>query len=49
MPHVKRKWRDVKMEMMDTAMYPKKVHNSYEDEEERKHFQRIIHAFRYYK
>ncbi|XP_020278481.1 carnosine N-methyltransferase isoform X2 [Pseudomyrmex gracilis] len=36
------------MEMVESAMYPKKVHNSYEDEEERKHFQRIIHAFRYY-
>ncbi|XP_018398156.1 PREDICTED: carnosine N-methyltransferase isoform X1 [Cyphomyrmex costatus] len=35
------------MEAMDTSA--KRMHNSYEDEEERKHFQRIVSAFRYYK
>ncbi|XP_025154614.1 carnosine N-methyltransferase isoform X2 [Harpegnathos saltator] len=29
--------------------HPKKMHNNYEDEEERKHFQRIVAAFKYYK
>lgn len=36
---------------MDTTVssHPRRMHNSYEDEEERKHFQRIVSAFRYYK
>ncbi|XP_014227359.1 carnosine N-methyltransferase isoform X1 [Trichogramma pretiosum] len=29
--------------------YPKNMNNTYEDEEERKHFQRIVSAFKYYK
>ncbi|KAG5308821.1 CARME methyltransferase, partial [Acromyrmex insinuator] len=39
------------MEAMDTtaSSHPRRMHNSYEDEEERKHFQRIVSAFRYYK
>ncbi|EZA49588.1 hypothetical protein DMN91_005678 [Ooceraea biroi] len=39
------------MEAMDTTAnpHPRKINNSYEDEEERKHFQRIVSAFRYYK
>ncbi|XP_072760850.1 carnosine N-methyltransferase [Anoplolepis gracilipes] len=39
------------MEAMDTTVspHPRRMHNSYEDEEERKHFQRIVAAFRYYK
>lgn len=36
------------METM-TNPYPKKMHDTYEDEEERKHFQRIVSAFKYYK
>ncbi|XP_025991327.1 carnosine N-methyltransferase isoform X2 [Solenopsis invicta] len=38
------------MEAMDTTTnsHPRRMHNSYEDEEERKHFQRIVSAFRYY-
>lgn len=41
----------LKMEAMDTTTnsHPRRMHNSYEDEEERKHFQRIVSAFRYYK
>lgn len=41
----------LKMEAMDTiaSSHPRRMHNSYEDEEERKHFQRIVSAFRYYK
>jgi len=40
----------LKMEAMDTTVssHPRRMH-SYEDEEERKHFQRIVSAFRYYK
>ncbi|KAL6259804.1 hypothetical protein P5V15_009715 [Pogonomyrmex californicus] len=39
------------MEAMDTtaSSHPRRMQNSYEDEEERKHFQRIVSAFRYYK
>lgn len=36
------------METMDDV-YTKKMQNTYEDEEERKHFQRIVSAFKYYK
>ncbi|XP_043785202.1 carnosine N-methyltransferase isoform X4 [Apis laboriosa] len=36
------------METMSNP-YPKKMHDTYEDEEERKHFQRIVSAFKYYK
>lgn len=34
---------------MNTGTHPRRMHNSYEDEEERKHFQRIVSAFRYYR
>ncbi|XP_071579735.1 carnosine N-methyltransferase [Temnothorax nylanderi] len=37
------------MEAMNVSSHPRRMHNSYEDEEERKHFQRIVSAFRYYK
>lgn len=36
------------METMSNP-YPKKLHDTCEDEEERKHFQRIVSAFKYYK
>lgn len=40
----------VKMEATSTTnAHPKKMHDNYEDEEERKHFQRIVAAFKYYK
>lgn len=39
---------NMKMASMANS-YPKRMHDSYEDEEERKHFQRIVAAFRYYK
>ncbi|XP_043278824.1 carnosine N-methyltransferase [Venturia canescens] len=34
---------------MDSMAYPKRMQDTYEDEEERKHFQRIVSAFKYYK
>ncbi|XP_011500547.1 PREDICTED: UPF0586 protein C9orf41 isoform X2 [Ceratosolen solmsi marchali] len=36
------------MEVAPNA-YPKKMNSTYEDEEEKKHFQRIVSAFKYYK
>lgn len=43
--------RDEATLKMDTTAgaHPRRMHNNYEDEEERKHFQRIVSAFRYYK
>lgn len=37
------------MESMINDVYPRKMQNTYEDDEERKHFLRIVSAFKYYK